>query len=174
MHINSDRLTENLTDIELLHIESCTQCKIERQKLIGLTVSANQIRTMQPPSDVWLALNKQLPKNKHKASQLKQFILASAASLFFVAVGWLVWSNYSLQNQLQEILLVNMMLEDKVNISQQVTFQQATLVARLRELDHELFQAHSTEQKLKILQKRRALIQQHLVEPQGKNDEFSI
>lgn len=174
MHINSDRLTESLTQIELLHIESCTQCKIERQKLIALTVSANQMVTVQPPNDVWQELEKRLPRNKNKASQFKQFIFASAASLFFIAVTWLVWSNYSLQNQLQEILLVNMMLEDKVNISQQVTFQQATLVARLRELDHELFQAHSTKEKLKILQKRRALIQQHLVEPQGKNDEFSI
>jgi hypothetical protein len=174
MHINSDRLIESLTEVELMHINSCTQCATEREKLIALKVSANQISLVHPPHKIWNELKNKLPSQKQKTSQIKQLVLASAASLFFVAVGWLVWSNYSLQHQLQEVLLVNMMLEDKVNITPEVTFQQAALVEALRTLDSDLYQAHSTKQKLLILQKRRELIQEHLAKPQGNNYEFSI
>lgn len=174
MHINSDRLIESLTEVELMHINNCTQCASERKKLMALKVSANQLDVIHPPQEAWETIKARLPIQKKAVSHFKRYVFSSAASLFFVAVGWLVWSNYSLQHQLQEVLLVNMMLEDKVNMNQQVTFQQATLVEALRKLDSELYQAHSTKQKLMLLQKRRELIQQHLAKPQGNNDEFSI
>lgn len=174
MHINSDRLIESLTEVELMHINNCTQCASERKKLMALKVSANQLDVIHPPKEVWNELKSHLPIPHKQTSHIKQIMLSTAVSLFFVAVGWLVWSNYSLQHQLQEVLLVNMLLEDKVNMNQQVTFQQATLVEALRELDSKLYQAHSTKQKLMILQKRRELIQQHLAKPQGNSDEFSI
>lgn len=174
MHITSERLSESLTQVELLHIKSCTQCKIERQKLIALKLSANQISLVVPPVAAWENIQNKLPVPTPQSNPLMRFVYASAASVFMMAVGWLMWSNYTLQQQMEEILLVNMILEDKINIEQKVTFQQASLVELLQELDSELYQATTTKEKLAILQKRRQLIQQHLASKIEDEHEFSI
>ncbi|WP_206483172.1 hypothetical protein [Thalassotalea sp. G2M2-11] len=147
MHITSDRLTESLSDIELLHIESCTQCKAERQKL---------------------------PVKKNKVFSSKPLIYATAASIMMLSISWLMWSQHQLQRQLDEVLVINMMLEDKLNNESHITFQQAALVEVLREIDEELYQASSAKEKIKILQKRRQVIQQHFVQSKGDENEFSI
>ncbi len=172
MHINSDRLIESLTELELRHIEQCTQCATERAKLMALTVSAKHMEVMTPPAAVWQDLSRDVKAKKH--SMFRRFFYSSAASIFFAAVGWLMWSNYNLQQQIEDVLLVNMMLEDKVNFEQRITFRQATLVEQLRSLDVELYQATSTQEKLDILQKRKELIQQHLLSMGEDSNEFSI
>lgn len=174
MHITSERLTESLTQVELLHIESCTQCKVERQKLIALKVSANQMNLVAPPSAAWENIQVKLPSKPQQSNKLMRFVYASAASIFMISLGWLMWSNYSLQQQMEEILLVNMILEDKINIEQNFTFQQARLVESLQELDMALYQATTTKEKLAVLQKRRQLIQQHLSREVKDEHEFSI
>ncbi|GLX78873.1 hypothetical protein tinsulaeT_22130 [Thalassotalea insulae] len=172
MHINSDRLKESLTELELRHIEQCTQCATERTKLMALTVSAKHIEIMQPPAAVWQDISRNVKAKKY--SMFRRFLYSSAASVFFAAVTWLMWSNYNLQQQIEDVLLVNMMLEDKVNFEQRITFRQAALVEQLRNLDGELYQATTTKEKLDILQKRKELIQQHLLSTGEDENEFSI
>jgi len=174
MHINSDRLIELLTEVELLHIENCSMCRSEREKLMALKIAANQLTLIQPPEQTWDALQSNYSSPVSKKTHVKQWLFSSAASMFFVAVGWLMWSNSQLQNQLEEILLVNMMLEDKINYGQKATYQQATFVKALRELDLTLYQAKTTEEKINVLLKKRVTIQQHLSKPKGDDYEFSI
>ena len=111
MHINSDRITELLTAVECLHIENCTQCKVERQKLMALKVSVNQLELIQPPEHIWQNIKHQHVIKQKQPNNIKPFLFACAASMFFVSAVWLMWSNYHLQGQLKEILLVNAMLE---------------------------------------------------------------
>ncbi len=174
MHINSDRLIEPLTRVELLHIENCTQCKIEREKLIALKISANQFALEQPPAVAWHNIQTKLSEKQQRRPTFKQFIYASAASIFMLSVGWLMWNSYNLQQQLEEVLLVNMMLEDKLNVEQKVTFRQATLVTGLQKLDLALYQAKTTKEKLIVLEKRRELINKYLTKPKRNEHEFSI
>jgi len=114
MHITSDRLTQELSKIELLHIQSCTQCKTERKKLMALKVSANQMDLMTPPPEAWQNLAMVLPQSQSKTNRFKQFIYASAASIFMVSIGWLMWSNYSLQQQFEAVLSANKLLETQL------------------------------------------------------------
>lgn len=85
-----------------------------------------------------------------------------------------MWSNYHLQSQLQEVLMVNMLLEDKLNFERDATFKQASLVAALQALDIDLYKATSMKEKLTILQQRRELIQRHLSQQSRDEHEFSI
>lgn len=178
MHINSDRVKESLTAIELKHIERCTQCHLERQKLMALTLSAKNMPNIEPPEQVWQRLrqrpNYNINHKRRSAKPIKQSLLSVAASMFFVAVGWLAWSNYSLQNQLEDVLLVNMMLESEISFGSNISYQQATLIDALRKLDLDLYNAKNNQEKLTVLKKRREMILQHLSAPKGDNNEFSI
>jgi hypothetical protein len=166
MHINSDRLTELLTEVECLHIENCTQCKVERQKLMALKVSVNQLDLIQPPEQVWQDIkyrHSMNQKNTQKKSfHIKPYVFASAASIFFVSAMWLMWSNYHLQGQLKEILLVNAMLEQEIVTQSKPTFKQAIFVDQLRSLDSKLFDANTNETKLSLLEKRQLIIKQYI------------
>ena len=174
MHINSDRLIESLTEVELMHINSCSQCESERAKLIALKLSANQMEIIHPPKETWLALQNKLPNKQEKVSHFKRYVFSSAASLFFVAVGWLVWSNYSLQKQLEQVLLVNQTIESQLVQESMPTFHQAQLLSKIRVIDLQLINATTSKEKLKILKQRHKLMAEMVRNSKGKEYEYSI
>lgn len=174
MHISSDRIANLLTNAELLHIERCSQCQNDREKLLSLKQSANHIELLTPDKEVWQVIKSQhLDKTKH-SSKLKQFIYASVASLFFVSVGWLVWNNYSLQQELEQVLLVNQSLEGQLIQVNTPTYHQTQLLSKLRFIDLQLMEAITTAEKLSLLQQRKKLMEEMVVDSQRDNYEYSI
>ncbi|WP_206483175.1 hypothetical protein [Thalassotalea sp. G2M2-11] len=175
MHITSDRLTESLSDIELLHIQSCTQCKIERQKLMALKVSANQMSLMSPSDEVWQQLAKQLPVKKKKSFSIKSFTYASAASLMMLSIGWLMWSQHQLQQELEAVLVLNNKLEEQLYKADVPAYNQVLIMHDLSEINSRLVGTKSTKEKIEILDRRSKLIQQYFAQlEQEKDDLFSI
>jgi len=176
MHINSDRLTDSLTQVELLHIESCTQCKIEREKLMALKLSANQIDAVAPPNSIWRQLEAQLPGKTPKKLNKKTGLVAVAATVFMMALSWLFWSNYQLHQQFEEVLVTNKLLEEQLIIESIPTIAQVGIISELEKLTTQLYFAKDKKEKLYLLQKRREVFQRYFEKASQKEseNEFSI
>ncbi|MEW6992249.1 hypothetical protein AADZ91_16390 [Colwelliaceae bacterium 6441] len=170
MHINSDRLIESLTKVELMHIESCTHCANERQKLMALRVSANQFDVVQPPEQAWQVIRTKYPVQTKKKHNIRQFIYSSAASIIFVAVGWLIWNSYSLQNQLEQVLMVNHNLEQQLSQIELITYQQSQLLLQVRKVEAQLVNDISLNKKVVLLKQRRLLMTEMLNKKEQKYD----
>lgn len=173
MHINSDRLTEILTPVERLHIESCTQCKIERQKLMVLRFSANQLDVVHPSNIIWQELSSKLPTVEKKQSKFKQFVFASAASFFIASMIWLMWSHNQLQQQFEDVLLANQLLELQLKQDKTPNFLQTKLLSEVWFIEDELSKTDSIKEQVKLLKKRELLIK-GMLKQQGKIDEIFI
>jgi len=174
MHINNERLTDSLTHDELLHIESCIECEIERQKLVVLKQSANKMDLIQPPVMAWTNIKSRQTVNNKKVGKFKHFIYATAASVFCISIAWLMWSNYSLQQQLQRVLLVNQSLESQLVQESIPTFQQTQLLSKIHLIDLKLMKAMTTEEKLLILNERQQLMAEMVNYSQGNDYDYSI
>lgn len=174
MHITSDRLTQSLTKIELMHIESCTQCKTEREKLKALRLSANQISDMQPPDDMWAMIEKNIPTAKKEHSKFKQFLMATAASFFVAAIGWLMWSNYQLQGQLQQVLFANQQLDLQMKYEKKPTVFQVKLLNKMNNLEQQLINVKTEKDKIELLNARYKLMKTLVEYQKGENREYSI
>ncbi|MCO4822740.1 MAG: hypothetical protein KC469_11780 [Flavobacteriaceae bacterium] len=174
MHINSDRLIESLTEVELMHINNCTQCAMERQKLVALKISANQINVEKPPNLAWENIAKSLPVDKKKNNRIKEIVYACAASFFMVSVGWLMWSNYQLQGKLEQVLFANQHLELQLKHEQHPSFYQAKLLSQINQLEHKLIKAQNEKEKLSLLNTRYKLMKKMVDNQKGINREYSI
>jgi hypothetical protein len=139
-----------------------------------LKVSANQLDVIRPPQEAWETIKTRLPTPKKEVSHFKRYVFSSAASLFLVAVGWLVWSNYSLQKQLEGVLLVNQTIENQLVQDSMPTFHQAQLLSKIRVIDVKLINASTAKEKLKILKQRQKLMAEMVRNSKGKEHEYSI
>lgn len=180
MHLNNERLLaslilkQQLNEEELHHLNTCPDCLTEHEKLRSLKISAEHYQVMTPPTQVWQGLKANLPKvNKRKASA-KTFATSLAASLFLTATAWLMWSNYTLQQQLEQVLIVPSAVELQLVNNNIPTFQQTQLLSRIHLLDLQLMKTTAPQNKLALLQQRKRLIRQMLKTKQGKSYEYSI
>ena len=140
---------------------------------------ANQLT---PPEDIWSEITKQLSDNNvdTKSFQQKQLLkkgmwaMATAASLIMITSVGLLWSNYSLQNQLEQVLLVNQTIENQLVQESMPTFHQAQLLSKIRSIDLQLITASTAKEKLKILKQRQQLMAEMVRNSKGKEYEYSI
>ena len=140
---------------------------------------ANQLT---PPEDIWSEIIKQLSDNNvdTKSFQQKQLLkkgmwgMATAASLIMITSVGLLWSNYSLQNQLEQVLLVNQTIENQLVQESMPTFHQAQLLSKIRSIDLQLITASTAKEKLKILKQRQQLMAEMVRNSKGKEYEYSI
>lgn len=172
MHIDSERLAESLTPVELKHIEQCTECANERAKLIALKISANKMELVKPPAEAWKEITLVRESHVQAQPQIKQIIVGFAASFFFVAIGWLMWTNYALQNQLQEVLMANQILE--FELKQRPNAYNSSLLMQVSEVEASLSELPDTKEQLKLLQARQRLLEQIVERQKEEKYEFSI
>ena len=100
--------------------------------------------------------------------------MATAASLIMVTAVGLLWSNYSLQHQLEQVLLVNQTIENQLVQDSMPTFHQAQLLSKIRVIDLQLINATTAKEKLKILKQRQKLMAEMVKNSKGKEYEYSI
>jgi len=182
MHINFQRTKDKYTEAELLHLQQCSQCMEDINSLEQLQQSAREIQVIVPDEMNWQAI-KQRTANTEQVNSLSslkkkrpfffQQIMGIAASTFLVALGWLAWSNYQLQNQLEQVLIVNQSLERQLIQDEIPTFRQAKLLNKVRLIEEDLIYVQSQKEKLRLLKERQKLVAQ-MVRYQGEEDEISI
>ena len=179
MHINLQKNQADYTEKERLHLQQCYQCQEDIKSLEELNMSAKTIPLIIPEELNWQAIKRSLSSNEQIAEQpnirttrsfLFQQIMGIAASTFFVAVGWLVWNNYQLQNQLEQVLMVNQSLELQLFENSSPTFHQASVLNKVRNIELQLSKSKKVEEKLILLNKRKSLIQE-IVNTQKENDD---
>jgi len=182
MHINFQRTKDKYTEAELLHLQQCSQCIEDVNLLEQLQLSAKEIQVIVPDEINWQAIKQRTinteqvnvqSNSKSKRPYFFQQIMAIAASTFLIAVGWLAWSNYQLQNQLEQVLLVNQSLERQLIQDEIPTFRQAKLLNKVRLIEEDLIYVQSQKEKLRLLKERQKLVAQ-MVRYQGEEDEISI
>jgi len=183
MHINLRQHADEYSVVESLHINQCEQCQTDIKTLDQLHQSAKEMPVIEPNELNWQSIklrteNKKIiklpQKNKINRPFIYQNLSALAASTFFIAVGWLVWNNHQLQNQLEQVLLTNQQLELKLVSPTTNTYQQVFFVKKINELDQKLQNVSSLEQQVTLLEKRTVLVLELYKTQQGISDVFSI
>jgi len=174
MHVNSERFTQNLTPEELSHIESCDQCKDELFKLTALKQSAESLQLLQPPQHIEFAVVDRVIKSKRNKRKAPYILIATAASMFCVAVGWLVWNNFYLQYKLEQVLLVNQQLESQLMQSSSPIYNQIELLVRVRQIELKIREAETSSEKIGLLQERKKIMTEMVENTKGQDYEYSI
>jgi hypothetical protein len=183
MHINIQQNQAEYTEKELLHLQQCYQCQEDIKSLEELKKSAELIQVIVPGELNWQAIKQRTshkqkivikPKKHSARSLIVQQIMGIAASTFFLAVGWLVWNNYQLQSQLEQVLMVNQSLELQLFENTSPTFHQASVLNKVRNIELKLSQSKNVEEKLSLLNKRKSLIQEIVNTQEESDDAISI
>lgn len=138
---------------------------------------------LEPPLSVWQEIERRSNdpnsdvryKTSHSNQKFSAWGLSLAASVFLMSMGWLIWSNYHLQNQFEQVLVLNQQLEQQLTFSTLPQYQQTQLITQLNRLNILLLETETTRDKIKILKKRQNIIAQIINrKQQGKTHEFSI
>jgi len=175
MHVNKSRLGGILLPIEETHITNCEECAYEHQILNCLIKDAEEIELTTPPMSDWLAIKARIEKKKKRnQTSIGQVLFGVAASTFFLAAGWLLWSNYHLQSQLEQVILANQYLELELEQEQSPTFRQATLLTEISGVEYKLYHSKSEKEKLMLLKAREKLMKKIVEQQKEAHHEFSI
>lgn len=174
MHIANDRFLQQLTKMEKSHLATCEACRDEHQKILLLCESAQYVELISPPNELWQTIKPRLVKERKPPSKWKKYTFSAAATVLFASIGWMMWSQFTLKQQLEHVLVSNMLLEEKIQLQQQATYRRASLIEKLEVLEVELRNATDTEAKVKILMERKQIIQQHILGNEEVNNEISI
>lgn len=175
MHINKNTSVESLTSAEKQHLKSCPQCSYEHETLSLLNSAVEQIELLPAPQSDWLAIQQRMAnKSEVKRTSLVPWFISVAASVTFIAVGWLAWSNYHLQGQLEQVLVVNQQLESQLSLSPSPTFGQVQLLSKVRLLELQLQKSQTPSEKIQLLKQRGKLMTKMVNNKQGAEYEFSI
>lgn len=169
MHINSDHLGDPLSKDEQQHLLDCKSCDHQHQSLLMLKQQAHDIVIESPPAEVWFKIN-----NRHavikSTPQWRYRIAGFAATALMVMFGYLMFNNYQLQQQMEQVLQVNQSLEIQLLQNTIPTFQQAKMLSDVRNIEQALIQAQQPKEKLRLLKQRQKIIT-NLVESQVKGDD---
>ena len=175
MHIINNRLEDQLTSAEQEHLKFCEQCTFEQQAINQLKCSVEEMKLLHPPESDWLAIQQHLAKKKQvKRTSFLQFFISAAASVSFIAIGWLTWDNYQLQGQLEQVLYVNQTLELRLMQNGTPTFNQIQLLSKIRRIDLKLFDTTTPVQKISLLKQRQKFMAEMVINKNGKHHEYSI
>lgn len=135
-----------------------------------------------PPEDVWFEIEQRLSnlENEKKSIQHRKklkagyWLASTAASVFFVATGWLIWGNYVLERQLENSLLVNYQLEEQLNSFGKTAFSVSNSFLQIIEIDKKLKEDNSTDIELRLLKERENMIKKMLIIRKEGEYEYSI
>jgi len=178
MHINFRHAHDEYSQTEIVHLQQCHQCQEDVKSIEQLTSAGQVMPTLIPDELNWQVIQQRTLKREQKpvtpaTKKNRLFIytklMAIAASTFFIAVGWLVWSNYQLQSQLEQVLLVNQSLELQLFENSAPSFHQANVLNEVRNIELQLINEKSNKRKLALLTARKQLIQE-IVNIQNGNE----
>jgi hypothetical protein len=187
MHIEQNRICQPLSELEKQHLLQCGECQAQQQLLTQLTNSAAGLELITPPAQSWQAIKSSM--NQPKISQpvelrpvelrvvtkpYWQNVTAIAATLMLTMFGYLMWNNFQLQNQLEQVLQVNQTLEQQLDRKDVPGIYQADLLLQVRGVERALDKAKSKAQKLALLKQRQQLISDMVDAQKGAEDAFSI
>ncbi len=190
MHIEQNRINQPLTELEKQHLLQCDECQEQQQLLTQLTNSAAALELVTPPPQSWQAIKASM--NQPKVSQpvglsiapninpsavKKPYwhnVTAIAATVMLTMFGYLMWNNFQLQNQLEQVLQVNQTLEQQLDQKDVPGIYQTDLLLQVRGIEQALDKAKSKAQKLALLKQRQQLISDMVDAQKGAQDAFSI
>lgn len=159
MHINSERLVESLTESEALHLIECTECKLEREKLLALKISANQIELMLPPRKLKNAVIK---NDLYKAkNNYRPFVWAGgiAASVLFSVIGLVTYQQLNIQQELVKLTLSNQLLESQLKEMNQNHQFTSDMLNQVLLAEQYMADTNDGKQLLYLLKRRQEAIQ---------------
>jgi len=167
----------NLTDLQMAD-EKAAEDFLFKQAKVELNIESQLL----PPTDVWQDIEMQISvlekesQPKHSLSKKRSITwgISMAASFILMSVGWLMWSNYHLQGQLQQVILANQYLELQLERETTPTFNQTLLVSKISELENKLYYSNNDKEMLALLMARKKLIQQIIELQKEENHEYSI
>ena len=155
------------------HKKICRNCDRELELVALLRSDAAALSVEKPGQHNWQRIKQHIPlkkKTKRQTTITWIFSGAIAASLG----GLLFWQHWSMQQELEKVLVLNTILEQQLASSTKPYYQQVVMLNKLTELDKLLLKSPSNQQKLIILQKRNQIMEQQLKRLQGEQHVFDI
>lgn len=173
---------DNMEKSNLTHLYQTDEQETEKILFEQAKVELEFTNQLTPPTDAWnnLAIqladhdaniNESTPNAKRK---LTTWAISMAASVFMVSMGWLMWSNYNLQIQLQQVVLANKHLELQFKQDSIQTYSQSGLITEIAELESKLYYSQSDKEMLSLLLVRKKLMQQIIERQKEESNEYSI
>jgi len=174
MHINENHLGQPLSLIEQQHLLNCSRCNEQHKNLSLLKQHAHNIELLTPPPQVWFSIKNRQTVNP-TTPQWRYRIAGFAASTILAMFGYLMFNNYQLQQQVEQVVQINQSLEIQLMQNTIPTFQQAKMLSNVRNIEYALIQAQDPKEKIRLLKQRQKIIS-NLVESQtkGENHVFQI
>lgn len=175
----NSNLTRLIPDVDEMSEEKVLEKFLFTQAKIELDVE-NQL---EPPLRVWQEIERQTNgqsqsishETRYPIKKVTAWGLSLAASVLLMSMGWLIWSNYHLQSQFEQVLVLNQQLEQQLAFSTLPQYQKTQLITQLNRLNILLIASETTGEKIEILKTRRNIIAQLIKrKQQGKEHEFSI
>jgi len=169
MHIDVNKLGTSLLPEEHKHLVNCESCRQQHEQLLLLREQAKNMEMLTPPTSVWFNIVKHKTQQK-KERNIQYRYVSLAVSVVVSVLGILMFNNYKLQQQVEQVLQVNQSLELQLIQNTLPTFQQAKMLSRVREIEQQLVHARSQKEKLRLLKQRQQIISK-LVQSQGKGED---
>ncbi|NQZ10432.1 MAG: hypothetical protein HRT35_25040 [Algicola sp.] len=178
MHIEQNRVNQPLTELENQHLQQCDECQAQQQLLAQLTNSAVELELITPPAQSWQTIKATMAQQRVQPSAVTKpywhNVTAIAATVMLTMFGYLMWNNFQLQNQLEQVLQVNQSLEQQLDQKDVPGIYQADLLLQVRGVEQALDKAKSKTQMLALLKQRQQLISEMVDVQKGAEDVFSI
>ncbi len=169
MHIDKNNLGGQLTTVEQAHLEQCQFCQFEHEALNVLRQSAKELELVPPPEGLWQKISE---KNvvKRKSPNLAPFYFKIAASIIFSVVGYLGFGQYHISQQLEQVLMANQILELQLEYQQSLSIQQVRVLYHVSDIASQLENAKTKKEKLRLLQLRKELMNDLLLNKDSINE----
>lgn len=151
---------------------ACQSCLRNEEKLNELKAAGLRVKPLSINRNSWERVDSNLPLTSTKPWIKK--LIPIAACVSFVLAGFLSWQQYQLKTDFENILVMNYLLEEKLSKQTAPLYQQIAMNKALYKLDDDLVNADSMKEKLKILAKRREIIEKYMNKIEGVNNAFSI
>jgi len=173
---------DNSEKSNLTHLYQANQQATEKLLAEQAKVELEFGNQLTPPPEVWDNLSMELVNdeakiNKNTRNVKRKFTtwaIAMAASVFMVSMSWLMWSNYNLQIQLQQVVLANKHLELQFKQDSIQTYSQSSLITEIAALESKLYFSKSEQEMLSLLLVRKKLMQQIIESQKEESHEYSI
>lgn len=111
MHICDSLLGANLSELEQLHVNTYQECASQHSLMLVIKNNVENLELLIPPAEVWQKIAHSPVVNRKRIGRKWMYVAAIAASTSFISFTWLMFNNYQLQHQLEQVLQVNQGLE---------------------------------------------------------------
>jgi len=156
------------------HLVTCLDCADDKEVLEQLHSESTLISEDIPPDFVFDNIQRTLALRENNRRFTWRRGMGLVASVAFIVVSAMTFSDYRLQNKFEDLLVQNKLLEEKLTPYQQVSLMGQPLFRKLQLIENNLWLESSITRRVYLLEQRKLCIEEIIQLQQGVKNEFFI